>query len=342
MLRLKNTINFLEIHRLRQKETLSIIARKKRYFFLEKTSIIVSEINIVSNYFPLRIMINNEKNKLDFTLLNIGYAEHQADWNFKDIKSPFARIHYVSEGEAAIIVNDEVIKLRPGHLYLTPAYVHHSYDCSDKLSLYYIHIYENPEIRSSIFDRYTFPKEIKSDQLLETVIQHLYALNPGRELKIYDPKSYDNSIELMKNMALQTASPFARASENQAIIHLLMSRFLSEATNKIPQVEKRLLRVLDYIDENIHHPISIEQLANQIFISKDHLIRLFKKHINTTPVNYINQKKIEKAQLMMLVEEDNIQQLCFRLGFENISYFNRLFKKLTGETPMSYKRRISR
>ncbi len=342
MLRLKNTINFLEIHRLCQKETLSIIARKKRYFFLEKTSIIVSEINIVSNYFPLRIMINNEKNKLDFTLLNIGYAEHQADWNFKDIKSSFARIHYVSEGEAAIIVNDEVIKLRPGHLYLTPAYAHHSYDCSDKLSLYYIHIYENPEIRSSIFDRYTFPKEIKSDQLLETVIQHLYALNPGRELKIYDPKSYDNSIELMKNMALQTASPFARASENQAIIHLLMSRFLSEATNKIPQVEKRLLRVLDYIDENIHHPISIEQLANQIFISKDHLIRLFKKHINTTPVNYINQKKIEKAQLMMLVEEDNIQQLCFRLGFENISYFNRLFKKLTGETPMSYKRRISR
>jgi len=45
---------------------------------------------------------------------------------------------------------------------------------------------------------------------------------------------------------------------------------------------------------------------------------------------------------MMLIDEDNIQQLCFKLGFENISYFNRLFKKFTGETPMSYKRRISR
>lgn len=287
-------------------------------------------------------MINNEKNKLDFTLLNIGYAEHLADWNFQNIKSPFARIHYVFEGEASIILKDEIIKLRPGHLYLTPAYTHHSYACSAKLSLYYIHIYENPEIRSSIFDRYTFPKEIKSDQLLETVIQHLYASNPGRELKIYDPKGYDNSSELMKNMALQTASPFARASENQAIIHLLMSRFLAEATNKIPQVEKRLLRVLDYIDENINHTISIEQLANLIFISKDHLIRLFKKHMNATPVHYINQKKIEKAQLMMLIDEDNIQQLCFKLGFENISYFNRLFKKITGETPTIYKRRISR
>lgn len=287
-------------------------------------------------------MINNEKNKLDFTLLNIGYAEHLADWNFQNIKSPFARIHYVCEGEASIILKDEIIKLRPGHIYLTPAYIHHSYACSAKLSLYYIHIYENPEIRSSIFDRYTFPKEIKSDQLLETVIQHLYTSNPGRELKIYDPKGYDNSSELMKNMALQTASPFARASENQAIIHLLMSRFLAEGINKIPQVEKRLLRVLDYIDENIHHTISIEQLANLIFISKDHLIRLFKKHMNATPVHYINQKKIEKAQLMMLIDEDNIQQLCFKLGFENISYFNRLFKKITGETPTIYKRRINK
>ncbi len=287
-------------------------------------------------------MINNENNKLDFTLLNIGYAEHHANWNFKDIQSPFARIHYVCEGEASIILADETIKLRPGHLYLTPAYIQHSYACSAKLSLYYIHIYENPALRSSIFDRYSFPKEIKSDQLLATVIQHLYELNPGRELKMYDPKGYDNSTELMKNMALQTASPIARAAENQAIIHLLMSRFLAEASNKIPQVEKRLLRVLDYIDENIHHPIAIEQLANLIFISKDHLIRLFKKHMNATPVHYINQKKIEKAQLMMLIDEDNIQQLCFKLGFENISYFNRLFKKFTGETPMSYKRRIGR
>jgi len=287
-------------------------------------------------------MISSEKNKLDFTLLNVGYAEHRADWNFKNIQSPFARIHYVCEGEASIILNDDLIKLRPGHLYLTPAYVHHSYACSSTFSLYYIHIYENPKIRSSIFEHYTFPKEIESDQLLQILIQRLYAINPGRELTIYDPKGYDNSTELIKNMALQDTSPIARESENQAIIHLLMSRFLAEAINKITHVEKRLLRVLDYIDENLHQPISIEQLANLIFISKDHLIRLFKKQMNTTPVHYINQKKIEKAQLMILVDEDNIQQLSFKLGFENISYFNRLFKKITGETPLSYRRRIAR
>ncbi|RKO69866.1 AraC family transcriptional regulator [Sphingobacterium puteale] len=286
-------------------------------------------------------MIKREKNRLDFTLLNIGYAEHDADWNFKNIKSPFARIHYVCEGEAQIILQNEVIKMQPGYLYLTPAHIHHSYECNGKFSLYYIHIYENPNIMSSIFDHYIFPKVIKANQLLEELIIRLHQINPGSALSIYDPQRYENSTELMRSIALQVASPFAREAESHAIIQLLMSRFLAAASDKITQVEKRLTRVLNYIDEHIHQSISIDQLADLIFLSKDHLIRLFKKHMNDTPVSYMNRKKIEKAQLMMLVDDSSIQELSFRLGFENISYFNRLFKKVTGETPTSYKRSVA-
>lgn len=286
-------------------------------------------------------MINREKNRLDFTLLNVGYAVHDADWNFKNIKSPFARIHYVCEGEAQIILKDEVLKMHPGHLYLTPAHVHHSYECTGKFSLYYIHIYENPNIMSSIFDHYLFPKVIVADQLLEELIIRLHQINPRSALSIYDPQRYENSTELMRSIALQVTSPFAREAESHAIIQLLMSRFLAAASDKIPQVEKRLTRVLNYIDEHIHQSISIDQLADLIFLSKDHLIRLFKKHMNDTPVSYMNRKKIEKAQIMMLVDDSSIQELSFRLGFENISYFNRLFKKVTGETPTSYKRSVA-
>lgn len=167
-------------------------------------------------------------------------------------------------------------------------------------------------------------------------------INPGRELELYDPKSYDNSSEIIKNMALQISSPFALEVESQAIIHVLISRFLAGAISKISHADKRLIRVLDYIDEHIHEPISIEQLADLTFLSKDHLIRLFKKHMNDTPVKYINRKKIEKAQLMMLLDDSSIQEMSFTLGFENISYFNRLFKKMTGETPTSYKRRLAK
>lgn len=289
-----------------------------------------------------KFMMTKEKNKLDFTLLNIGYAKHDGDWNFKNIKSPFARIHYILEGEANIIFQNTCIKLKADHMYLTPAHVHHGYECSSTLSLFYIHIYENPERKSSIFDRYIFPKEIFADKFLLELVKRLHSINPGRELSIYDPKSYDNSSELMKNIALQINSPFALEAESQAIIQLLISRFLAGATSRIPDVDKRLSRVLDYIDDHLHQQISIDALADLTFLSKDHLIRLFKKQMDITPMKYINQKKIEKAQLMMLVDDINIQEISFKLGFENISYFNRLFKKMTGENPTSYKRRIGR
>jgi AraC-like DNA-binding protein len=73
-------------------------------------------------------------------------------------------------------------------------------------------------------------------------------------------------------------------------------------------------------------------------ISKDHFIRLFKKETGMTPVQYISQKKIEKAQLLLVTEEMPIKEIAFLLSYEDHSYFNRLFKKITGETPQEYRR----
>jgi YesN/AraC family two-component response regulator len=77
-------------------------------------------------------------------------------------------------------------------------------------------------------------------------------------------------------------------------------------------------------------------LAN---LTKDHLIRLFKKQMGCTPAKYINQKKIEKAQLIILMENISLKNVAYKLGFENISYFIRLFKKITGETPSTYRKK---
>src|SRR5690606_30840872 len=112
------------------------------------------------------------------------------------------------------------------------------------------------------------------------------------------------------------------------------------AEQKKPEIDDRISRVLDYIHAHIDTTISIAKLAEISFLTKDHLIRSFKKNINCTPGKYINRKKIEKAQLMLLVGNYSVQELAFKLGFENVFYFNRLFKKLTGENPTAYKNRL--
>ena len=70
-----------------------------------------------------------EKENTDLILLNIGYAVHRADWNYKNVNSPFARIYLVKEGVAKLHLQDRdhIQLLTPEHLYLIPPFTLHSY-----------------------------------------------------------------------------------------------------------------------------------------------------------------------------------------------------------------------
>jgi len=283
--------------------------------------------------------MNKDELKRDLILLNVGYAYHNADWNWKNVNSPFARIHYVKNGTAKIILEDGAFELKKDHLYLTPSYVRHAYECDGILELYYIHIYEDLGKNLSIFDLIKFPVEIESNPLDIQLIERLIEINPERELQYYDPNSYDNSATLANNIALQQKSPPAFEMETQGIIKQLFSRFLTQAVYRNEDIEKRILKSLHYIHQNIDKPIDINSLAEMCFLTKDHFIRLFKKEMNYTPGKYINKKKIENAQLRILFDNVSIKDVAYGLGFNNISYFNRLFTKITGVNPGKYKKK---
>ncbi|NDW19653.1 AraC family transcriptional regulator [Dysgonomonas sp. 216] len=284
--------------------------------------------------------MNRKELKQDFILLNVGYANHNADWNWKNIQSPFARIHYVKNGNAKIIRQDGVYELKKGHLYLTPSYTKHGYECNDILELYYIHLYEDFGKNLSLFDMMDFPVEIKADTLDIQLIERLININPERELKYYDPRSYDNSDTVAYNIAIQQKSPLAFEMETHGIINQLLSRFMVQAVYKNENIEKRILKCIYFIHKNIDQTIDIHDLAEICCLTKDHFIRLFKKEMNCTPGKYINQKKIETAQLRILIDDVSIKDIAYGLGFDNVSYFNRLFTKITGERPGKYKKKI--
>lgn len=66
-------------------------------------------------------------------VLNIGLAQHNADWNWKNVSSPFARLYYVIEGTAKVILPDHIVSLREGYMYFIPAFTSHSYECTSSL-----------------------------------------------------------------------------------------------------------------------------------------------------------------------------------------------------------------
>jgi AraC-like DNA-binding protein len=270
---------------------------------------------------------------LNLILLNIGYVEHYADWNWKGTRSPFARLYLVQKGMAQVAIGDTIHTLTPKHLYLIPSFTTHDYICDGVFNIFYIHIYDE----YNIFDRLTFPFEVDAGDLEEALVKRLLAINPGRELKISDPKIYDNAPTFFESIAQNSNFPFYSVLESKGIMLQLFSKFLIRANFKQKIADKRIGKVLHYIRKNIEHELPINELSTICCLTLDHFIRIFKKEMKCTPTQYINQKKIERAQMMLLLDGKQVKEIAYALSFENVSYFNRLFKSYTGMTPSEYR-----
>lgn len=279
-----------------------------------------------------------EIDSLQLILLNIGYAVHQADWNYKNVKSPFARIYLVKEGGARLhLPNKRTQELKPSYLYLIPPFTMHSYECNDHFALYYIHIYENQSSSYSILEDLMYPVEITATQIDSLLIERLFIINPDIELVHYDPSKYDDTQHLLRSINFQSNKPTYALLETKGILYQLLTRFLVFSKNKYEIVDDRVLKAIRYIRKNIDKQITMEDLLNICCLSKDHFIRLFKNDMGTTPIKYINQKKIERAQLLLITNNRSIKDIAYALSFENVYYFNRLFKKIIGMTPSEYR-----
>ena len=274
---------------------------------------------------------------LNLMLLNVGYLELNANWNWQEVYSPFARIYYVKGGEARTLINNKVYTLKPGKLYLIPPFTLHNDECDSYFSLYYIHFYEKNTRKESIFDKYDFPVEVDAELLELLLIQRLLSINPGRHLQHIDPGLYDNMPTFSQYIAENRRLPLHSVVETQGILQQLISRFLEKAKMKPGYKDVRINMCLKYIHENTDKDISISLLADIACITEDHLIRIFKREMNCTPLKYINGKKMEKAQLLLLTTDLPVREVALELLIDNVSYFNRIFKKHTGKTPQKYR-----
>lgn len=280
----------------------------------------------------------NEIHTTELILLNVGYAIHHADWNYKNVKSPFCRIYLVKEGGAVLHLSDNRKKeLRPNHLYMIPPFTLHSYECNNYFTLYYIHIYENHKSDSFLLEDLMYPIEISANHVDKLLVERLYKINPDSALKNYDPKKYDNTSHLIKSINYHSNKSTYELLETKGILYQLLSHFMVFSIDKYDIVDNRILQVVKYIRKNIDKNIAINELLDICCLSKDHFIRLFKKDMQATPTQYIIQKKMERAQLTLITSDQSIQDIAYGLSFENVYYFNRLFKKATGVTPSEYR-----
>ncbi len=289
--------------------------------------------------FVLVMTISTEP--LNFQILNVGFASHNGNWNWHEVMSPFTRIYLVTEGEAKIFMQGMTVALKPGFLYIVPAHTMHSYECEGKFSHYYLHFFEGLDKEVGVFDAYEFPLEVKAGVLEEQLFRQMCRHFPIAELPASDPSTYDNIGKFMEYVHRYNDFSLGEKMELRGSVLLLFSRFAKKAKVREWTQDKRMAEILKYIQSNIGREIKIEDLASIMCVTESHFIRLFSKCIGVSPLKYINKKKVERAQVMLITEDLSVKEIAYRLGFDDHSYFIRLFKKMTHTTPLKYRNHMA-
>lgn len=101
--------------------------------------------------------------------------------------------------------------------------------------------------------------------------------------------------------------------------------------------DKFMRSVTGYIREHLTEEFSVDQMAQDLFLSRSYLSTKFKKETGMTLSQYIQEQKIEKAKSLLKTTDRSILEIATYLGFSSQGYFQNVFKKLTGMTPKEYR-----
>jgi AraC family transcriptional regulator len=99
----------------------------------------------------------------------------------------------------------------------------------------------------------------------------------------------------------------------------------------------RLKRVLDYVDDNLAHDISLDDLAGVARLSSHHFSDLFRQSMGTSPYRYVVMRRVECAKKLLRTSMLGVLDVALAVGFSDQSHFSKVFRRATGMTPGFYR-----
>lgn len=105
-----------------------------------------------------------------------------------------------------------------------------------------------------------------------------------------------------------------------------------------PKEQERLRVIYNFVDKNYHRKIELEEIAKISFMTKEAFCRYFKKMTRYTFIEFLNRYRISQSK-RYLMSGRSVSEACYNSGFESLSYYNRIFKKITNENPSDFRRK---
>ncbi len=275
--------------------------------------------------------------RIDLKSLDLYRFEQNRE--YIGIASPFSRLYLITKGSGWVEINQKRHDLEAGNLYLIPSFIMCNYYFSKGLEHYFAHFSTHFPNGFNVYYIYKTCFMVKSSALDYHLFDRLYFLNPNLELKHHDPQVYQSKNWMNRPVFYSSSQHY---TENQGLLLQLFSRFMTDQKEGVyhSQLRHNLFDVFAYIHDHVQDKISISELAEIACISTDHFIRIFRKHTDKTPKQYVIEKKLERAQYLMLTTDLPLKRIIEESGFQSLAYFSRIFKQKTLCTPNQYRRHV--
>ena len=182
---------------------------------------------------------------------------------------------------------------------------------------------------------------------------HFYGPNMGAIYKKYEERGGQPSFRaesaaayaaLLETLyALADSDNYVRdmqiCEKLLALLTLLMQEsWHPEAVRAGGAKRQNLQEIKDYLDAHYGEKITLDALAEQFYINKFYLTRVFKEQFGQTVTGYLMQLRITQAKRLLRFSDKNIEVIAQECGMSDANYFSRIFKKVEGTTPGQYRR----
>lgn len=265
-------------------------------------------------------LLANMLSNLQTELIVADYNCCGTEWRDLDYTPDYSKFYWIREGEGWLkIGNDEYAPI-PGQLVLMPEGITQSYSAiSDRPYLKYWCHFNLKAGGINLFQLLRFPHvvTVRDPERLDALFGDL--LHHSRSDKVY-------------------AHMMAKSKLTELIAHFIEHIDLNDVSVlNMPAMEK-MTAILAYIDAHIEENMTIQDLAGIACMHPNYFIRFFKQQLGVPPIQYITRKKMDKAKEQLIGSSSTITMIADQLGFGDLFYFSRQFKKHTGLTPTEYRR----
>ena len=271
----------------------------------------------------------DSNSKSPFRLLHDPKLSHLFFWHFH----PEYELVYIENANGTRHVGDHISEYEETDLVLIGSNIPHlnfDYGVNTDYRKEVLHI--KPSFKNTFVDP----------------LPELQSLNRLLDLSRYGIAFHGETKKEVGNLLkeLHTLKPFEYFMAIMSILKRLSQSNEFELLHKKPyknryskKEQSRIRDIYALIDERYQGKISVDEVSKFCNLTKPAFCRYFKKATGSTFIEFLNQYRISQSKRMLLTGK-NVTETCFECGFESLSYFNRTFKKVTGENPSAFKKRL--